>query len=141
MLFRSHALVTDNGFLLTLKDYKWQPDGSLRATPKEYMALDPRDVIKLFDLETGYPGKGRVCIDHRSSLMGENDKICPECKKPTFRAHYQVFTATKTSTYYIEGEITHFIIFYDGMIYGYPKSIKIKDELVTYHMIERRVIN
>lgn len=136
-----HALVTDNGFLLTLKDYKWQPDGSLRATPKEYMALDPRDVIKLFDLETGYPGKGRVCIDHRSSLMGENDKICPECKKPTFRAHYQVFTATKTSTYYIEGEITHFIIFYDGMIYGYPKSIKIKDELVTYHMIERRVRN
>lgn len=136
-----HMLVTDNGYLLAHKDYFWGPDGSLRAFPREYFALDPRDVIKLFDFETGYPGKGRVCLDHRSSLCGETDMKCPTCQKPTFRAFYQVFTATKTSTYYIDDEICHLIYYYPGIIYGYPKCLKIKDELISYHMIEKRVRN
>jgi len=136
-----HMLVTDNGYLLAHKDYYWGDDGTLRAFPREYFALDPRDVIKLFDFETGYPGKGRVCLDHRSSLCGETDMKCPTCQKPTFRAFYQVFTATKTSTYYIDDEICHLIYYYPGIIYGYPKCLKIKDELISYHMIEKRVRN
>lgn len=136
-----HMLVTDNGYLLAHKDYFWGEDGSLRAFPREYFALDPRDVIKLFDFETGYPGKGRVCLDHRSSLLGETDLKCPSCGKPTFRAFYQVFTATKTSTYYIDDEICHLIYYYPSIIYGFPKCLKIKDELITYHMIEKRVRN
>ncbi len=136
-----HMLLTDNGYVLAHKDYFWGEDGSLRAFPREYFALDPRDVIKLFDFETGYPGKGRVCLDHRSSLLGETDLKCPQCGKPTFRAFYQVFTATKTSTYYIDDEILHMIFYYPGIIYGFPKCLKIKDELITYHMIEKRVRN
>jgi hypothetical protein len=136
-----HMLVTDNGYILAHKEYHWGIDGTLKAFPKEFFALDPRDVIKLFDFETGYPGKGRVCLDHRSSLMGENDTRCPTCGKPTFRAMYQVFTATKTSTYYIDDEICHLMYYYPSIIYGYPKCLKIKDELISYHMIEKRVRN
>jgi hypothetical protein len=136
-----HMLVTDNGYVLAHKEYHWGEDGSLKAFPKEFFALDPRDVIKLFDFETGYPGKGRVCLDHRSSLMGENDMKCPTCGKPTFRAMYQVFTATKTSTYYIDEEICHLMYYYPSIIYGFPKCLKIKDELISYHMIEKRVRN
>jgi hypothetical protein len=136
-----HMLVTDNGYLLAHKEYHWDATGSLRAFPKEYFALDPRDVIKLFDFQTGYPGRGRVCLDHRSSLCGENDMNCPTCGKPTFRAFYQVFTATKTSTYYIDDEIMHLMYYYPSIIYGYPKCLKIKDELIAYHMIEKRVRN
>jgi len=136
-----HMLVTDNGYILAHKEYHWGTDGTLKAFPKEFFALDPRDVIKLFDFETGYPGKGRVCLDHRSSLMGENDMKCPTCGKPTFRAMYQVFTATKTSTYYIDEEICHLMYYYPSIIYGFPKCLKIKDELISYHMIEKRVRN
>jgi hypothetical protein len=136
-----HMLVTDNGYILIHKDYSWDEMGNLRAFPKEFFALDPRDVIKLFDFETGFPGKGRTCLDHRSTLLGENDATCPQCGKPTFRAHFQVFTATKTSTYYIEDEICHLMYYYPSIIYGYPKALKIKDELITYHMIEKRVRN
>jgi len=136
-----HMLVTDNGYILAHKEYRYSTDGRLMASPKEFFALDPRDVIKLFDFETGYPGKGRVCLDHRSSLLGENDTKCPTCGKPTFRAMYQVFTATKTSTYYIDDEICQLMYYYPSIIYGYPKCLKIKDELVSYHMIEKRVRN
>jgi hypothetical protein len=136
-----HALVTDNGYILAHKEYMWGADGTLRSFPREYFALDPRDVIKLFDFETGYPGKGRVCLDHRSSLLGEKDTICPVCQKPTFRAAYQVFTATKTSTYYTDDEICQLIYFYPSIIYGTPKCFKIKDQLISYHMIEKRVRN
>jgi hypothetical protein len=136
-----HTLVTDNGYILAHKEYMWGADGTLRSFPREYFALDPRDVIKLFDFETGYPGKGRVCLDHRSSLLGEKDTICPVCQKPTFRAAYQVFTATKTSTYYTDDEICQLIYFYPSIIYGTPKAFKIKDQLISYHMIEKRVRN
>ena len=136
-----HMLLCDNGYVLAIKDYQWQADGTLTAFPREYFSLDPRDVIKLFDFETGFPGKGRVCVDHRSSLLSEKDVQCPQCGKPTFRAFYQVFTATKTSTYYVDDEIYHMMYYYPSMIYGTPKALKIKDELISYHMIEKRVRN
>lgn len=137
-----HMLVTDNGYILAHKEYHWDTEGNIISSfPREYLALDPRDVIKLFDFETGYPGKGRVCPDHRSSLVGETDKECPVCGKKTYRAFFQVFTATKTSTYYMKDEICHLMFYYPGIIYGSPKCLKIKDELVAYHMIEKRVRN
>lgn len=137
-----HLLVTDNSFLLAHKEYHWDADGNVISSfPREYLSMDPRDVIKLFDFETGYPGKGKVCLDHRSSLLGEKDDRCPICNKHTYRAFYQVFTATKTSTYYIKDEICHLIYYYPSIIYGSPKCFKIKDELIAYHMIEKRVRN
>lgn len=137
-----HTLVTDNGYIYAHKEYHWDEEGNLiSAFPREYLALDPRDVIKLFDFETGFPGKGRVCLDHRSSLLGEKDETCPQCGKKTYRAFYQVFTATKTSTYYIKDEIRHLPFYYPSIIYGFPVAFKIKDELIAYHMIEKRVRN
>ncbi len=137
-----HMLVTDNAFILAHKEYHWDDNGEVVSSfPMEFLALDPRDVIKLFDFETGYPGKGRVCLNHRSSLCGEKDMKCPTCGKGTYRAFYQVFTATKTSTYYIKDEICHLIYYYPSIIYGNPKCFKIKDELIAYHMIEKRVRN
>lgn len=135
-----HTLNTDNGFLLSHREYHWNDDGEVVSSfPREFLALDPRDVIKLFDFETGYPGKGLVCLDHRSTLLSEKDERCPVCGKKTYRAFYQVFTATKTSTYYIKDEIRHLMFYYPTIIYGTPKCFKIRDLLITYHMIDRRV--
>ena len=91
----------------------------------EFMALDPRDVIKLFDFETGYPRQGTGLPRPSLHAVEREGRTVPHLWQEDLSRFYQVFTATKTSTYYIKDEIRHLMFYYPTIIYGTPKCFKI----------------
>lgn len=155
-----HITIADNYFLLCLKKYTFNKDGTVQyALPQEFMALDPRDVVMMYD-QLGTMGKsGKICLVHRDILVGgrSNEALssagmqteteeaeyasltqCPLCGKELVEAWYMVQTGTAPARYYGRDEVCHHSFYYPSLLYGYPVALKIQDDLWCYHYIEKR---
>lgn len=147
-----HTEVADNLFLLCRESYKLLVDGTIKSRkPRDFFALDPRDITILFN-EAGELGKaGSICLAHRGTLvngngtgsrseprMDEELKNCPECGRQLYPAWYLVQTSNAPSQYYTEDEIVHASYYYPSMLYGFPLPLKLQHALWAYTYIERR---
>jgi hypothetical protein len=142
-----HIGVADNLFLLAMKKYTFRKDGTIEhSVVTDFVALDPRDCVLMYN-ELGQIGKaGKICLVHREALIGSKDDAdlnkkltrCPECGKPLHEAWYMVQTATAPCRYYTRDEVFHDSYYYPSSLYGYPLALKMQDDLWAYHYIEKR---
>ena len=78
----SHVTVTDNVYLLAIKAYVYGPDGDiLVGTPKELLAVDPRELAKIYGPDGRPGGQVWVCPEHRDRSFKPEEKArrCPTC--------------------------------------------------------------
>lgn len=135
-----HLVIADNMYILCIKKYLLDDEGNIiKQIPYEFISLDPRDVVIMFDQETGELGQYKTCLEHRMELYDDEDTVCKKCGKKLYPVHYQVQAPTQNLVYYVKDEICHVCFYYPNLLYGFPKALKLADELWTYHYIEKRV--
>lgn len=146
-----HVDTADNPYMLCIYAYIFKDGYLMYKLPKEFMALDSRDVSILFN-SVGEIGKtGRICLEHRDILItltdyAENGIIneekvpqqCPLCGKQLFPAAYQTTTMSGPNRYYTFDEIYHEPFWEPGYLYGTSPILKIVDLLEAYRQLEKR---
>jgi ribosomal protein L40E len=136
-----HTSISDNLYMLSINKYKLDNVGNILASlPVEFIALDPRDVL-ILELHGRIGKRGKFCLKHRTALQAPESETCnqEDCGLKLYEAWYQVDSPDSGSLFYGKDEIYHSTFYYTSQIYGFPKPLKIADELWTYHYIEKRV--
>ena len=131
--------IADNGFLYLKRKYLFN-EGEQEITdssPTGIYALDPREVEKLYDQETGELGWGKVCLAHRKTLHEDNKEDCPICGRVLFKAYYKL-TRERLTSFHPQWEIFHTAKYHPGILYGTPKASFIRDDLWAYHHLEKQ---
>lgn len=130
--------VADNAYLLISKSYVISTDGQIMSSaPKEILSIDPRDIRKIHS-DNGMPGGNIwICPEHReASQASEAGKTCHICGADLQEAYFE--TAGVNKLYYIKDEILHVSKFYPSILYGYPPILKMFDDAMAYHYLEKR---
>lgn len=129
--------IVDNGYLLVSKSYLMDNQGNiLSSSPKEILSIDPRDIRKIHT-DDGLPG-GRVwvCPQHRDKDAAEKGKRCPVCGAIMQEAYFE--TTNTPKRYYLKDELLHISKYYPSILYGYPPILKMIDDAMAYHFLEKR---
>ena len=135
----SHVTVADNVYLLAIKSYVYGPDGGiLMGSPKEILAVDPREMAKIYGPDGKPGGQVWVCPEHRDRTFKPEEKArrCPTCNLKLQEAFFS--TTGQKKIYYLKDEVHHYSEYYPSILYGYPPILKALDEVRTYAYIEWR---
>jgi predicted Zn-ribbon and HTH transcriptional regulator len=132
-----NTVVFDRPYVLLIKAYVTKEDGTVDAAyVREFLSIDPRFIVPIFDRSSGRWGDGRkVCLEHRDSTVTAD--ICSICGKRTYPITFQS-TAVNNPRYFIAGEIVTGSLYYPGLVSGFPIALKMADELFTYLFLTKQ---
>jgi hypothetical protein len=130
--------VADNAYLMLIKSYDISSSGDIVAYAiKEILSIDPRDIKKMVMEDGRMGGDIWLCPTHRDQTAGSPGSKCPICNASLLRAYYET-TSTQNKQYYLKDEVLHSAKYYPTILYGYPPALKMVDDLMAYHYLEKR---
>jgi len=149
-----HWIVADMGCVLCVKNYAYVANGGdekLIATPVEFLALDPREVLPIRQTNGIPGGKVWVCAIHRSEYA-EHPGLCKICGHEMHEALYKtsgagffdnrgIISSAGKTNYYIKDEIFSTSIYYPSISGGYPPILRMLYVAYAYHYTELRTYN
>jgi len=149
-----HWIVSDNSYILCIKNYAYISNGieeQLIATPVEFLALDPREILPIRQPNGLLGGKVWVCAVHRSEYA-EHPGLCKVCGHEMHEALYKtsgagffdnrgVVSGQGKTNYYIKDEIFSTSIYYPSISGGYPPILRLLYDAYAYHYMELRTYN
>ena len=135
--FEFNLNVADNAYLLLIKSYDYTHTGEIALQDiKEILSIDPRDIKKVVKSDGRMGGDMWTCPTHRDIHSFEPGQKC-HCGAQLQQVFYET-TSSKNKQYYLENEILHSSKFYPSILYGYPPALKMLDDLMAYHYLEKR---
>ena len=140
--------ITDNGFIVLIKDYVYDSNGKLigwnirevvRGSP-----LTMRLIWSRYGMGRGQNGEYMyVCPVHRDELVKKNKEgvyYCDKCGRQLLPAYYvQWGFATRTPIYYAKGEVYHLKRWSNIQGYGFPPVLTIMLKTLTLMKMDRQM--
>lgn len=127
--FEDDLNITDDGYLLFVKDYTLNSTGKIVAGQiQELLRVNPGRIRMLTDKE-GRPGRNLsgekvfTCPKHRDTLIvGDKETHCKQCGGMLYRTYYFAFRGEgegENRIYYIDDEVIHVSKYMPSLTYGY----------------------
>lgn len=136
--FEFNLDVADNAYLLLVKAYEYDRAGDIALEEvKEILSIDPRDIKKMVKKDGRMGGEVWLCPTHRDKMQHIPGHKCPVCGVKLQQAFYET-TSNENKQYYLENEVLHSAKYYPSILYGYPPALKMIDDLMAYHYLEKR---
>ncbi|WP_292467280.1 hypothetical protein [Methanolobus sp.] len=136
--FEFNLNVADNAYLLLVKAYDYDRAGDIALEDvKEILSIDPRDIKKMVKKDGRMGGDIWLCPTHRDKMKHEPGLKCPVCGALLQQAYYET-TSAENKQYYLKDEILHSSKYYPSILYGYPPALKMIDDIMAYHYLEKR---
>ncbi|WP_340819139.1 hypothetical protein [Methanolobus sp. WCC4] len=135
--FEFNLNVADNGYLLLVKAYDYDRFGEIALEDvKEILSIDPRDIKKMVKKDGRMGGNVWICPTHRDVKKGVAGHKC-YCGAVLQQAYYET-TSNENKQYYLKDEVLYSAKFYPSILYGFPPALKMLDDLMAYHFLEKR---
>ena len=130
--------IVDDGYMLLLKDYEWNLDGTIASSlPVEVIRVHPK-MIQIISDKRGRPGRNpeglivKTCLEHReSTLTNPGITKCPKCGKELRKAYYRLQGPENEFIYYCRDEVYHASKYNPGMTYGFSQIYSVWMKIVT----------
>lgn len=115
--------IADDGYVVLLKDYDLEEDGTITATFREMIRGDP-SIMRISANNRSEIGTVQfTCLFHRNFIAINPEGRCDQCDSDVlFPVHYVAtrLGARDIEQAYIAGEVIHDIKYNKSLLYGYP---------------------
>ena len=115
--------IADDGYVILLKNYDLEEDGTITATFREMLRGDPA-IMRISANNRSEIGTVQfTCLFHRNFIALNSQETCDQCgEQARFPVHYVAtrLGARDIEQAYIAGEVIHDIKYNKSLLYGYP---------------------